>query len=379
MQAAVSLLNLGLVAAAMVLLYSCSSDVSQQPEPGAQLNGPGAYVIASDYADSVIGRVELPSGTVQQNLATFPNGDLILQQAGNDLFVLSRSGEDVVRRYPNADFSDLPDLEVALQAGANPHALSSCGGLLWLSLYNRSELIAMDPESGEIKQRVDLHSFDEGSDNSCEPSTLIQRGDRLLVALERFDLHSLRSDPQGLIIEFDCESGELTEQWSTGPNPKIVIDPRNPDHLLVKEGDFYQLDGRIRSLNLNSGEFGPSLLRDIELGGDLSDFVAVGDYLIASSWSHASSPESSSLHCLNRSQDLLIDGPAGLSQNLWHLGVSPTEQIWAGLTPSAANPAAEHGILRLDPASCEASDTELLSFLLPPTHFLFFNASESGP
>lgn len=360
----------------MLLASSC---VPAGPDGDMPIPKPGprsAFVMTSDYSDSIVARVDLDSGEVYDGLAAFPAGDMILEAEGDDIYVLSRSGEDVIRRYPGGDFSQAPDLEVSTGAGSNPHALTLCAGRLWLSLYNRSELIALDPASGELLQTVDLHEFDEGEDDSCEPSSIVRVEDSLYVALERFDLQNMQADPQGRVLQLSCDDGTVLNQWTTGPSPRILKDPRQAGSLLVKEGEFYRVDGGVRTLQPASGEFSDILLSEAELDADLGGLTAGGDHLVSSSWAFGDTPALSALHCLNRETGEFLPGPAGLRQNLWHLRSSPNGTAWATLSPSAADPGSEHGILLIDPVTCSAAQKGLTSFLLPPTHIVFVESEE---
>jgi hypothetical protein len=362
----------------MLLVSAC---VPAEPGEDAPTPAPGevsAYVITSDYSDSIVARVDLDSGEIHDGLAAFPAGDMVLETEGDDIYLLSRSGEDVIRRYPGGDFSREPDLEVSTGAGSNPHALILCSEQLWVSLYNRSELVALDPASGEVLHTVDLHDFDEGADGSCEPSSMVAAGGSLYVALERFDLHNLRADPAGRILQLRCEDGAVLNGWATGPSPQIQADPRNDGALLVKEGDFYTVDGGVRSLVPATGEFGEVLLSEAELNADLGGVAASSDHLVASSWAFGSTPALSSLHCFNRETAEQTSGVTGLTQNLWHLDSAPSGEAWATLSPSAAEPTAEHGIMIVDPTTCGAVGDGLLSFLLPPTHLVFMESEKSG-
>jgi hypothetical protein len=200
----------------------------------------------------------------------------------------------------------------------------------------------------------------------------------LYVALERFDLHTLQAHPEGRILQLSCHDGDVLDEWTTGPSPQIQIDPSEDGALLVKEGDFYALDGGVRSLQPATGEFSDVLLNETELNADLGGVAASGTHLVASSWEFGSTPALSSLHCFNRQTTEQVSGATGLTQNLWHLGSAPNGEIWATLSPSAAEPTAEHGIMIVDPTTCGAVGEELLSFLLPPTHMVFMESEEIG-
>jgi hypothetical protein len=334
-----------------------------------------AFVVTSDYSDTVLARVDLDSGAAHDNLAAFPAGDMVLSIIDEALYLLSRSSEDVLRRYPGGDLSAAPDLEVNTGAGSNPQRLAACGGHLWVPLYNRSELAVLDPSDGSLLQTIDLHLWDEGADGSCEPATIVTIGSSLYVALQRFDLQSLTADPVGRILEVDCEQRTVTAEWDTERNPLVRDDPYLPGSLLITEGDFYALDGQVRSLDPATGLFTEALLSEDQVGGDFGAIAAVGPHLVASSWQFAATPPSSSLTCLNRDTGVITDGPAGLSQSLWRLVAAPDGTVWAGLAPSAAEPTAEHGIMVIDPATCEEVEGAGYSFVLPPTDFAFLETA----
>ncbi len=356
---------------------ACGPHEPVEEPPLPPLEGPAAIVVTSDYSDSILARVDLSSGMVYDQLAAFPAGDMLVTVEEGDIYLLSRSGEDVVRRYPGGAVDEAPDLEISTGAGSNPHALELCAGKLWISLYNQSELIALDPMSGERLHTVDLHSYDEGTDNSSEPSSMVESDGHLYLALERFDLHTLQADAEGRILRIDCEDGALVDEWSTGPSPRIQQDSSDKHTLLIKEGDFYTVDGGIRTLSLASGEFGDALLGEAELNADLGAVASAGNHLVASSWAFASTPALSSIHCLDRDTSQLSPGQSQWTQNIWHLRTAPNGAVWAALSPSATEPSAEHGILQVNPATCDTSGEELIRFLLPPTHLVFINVDES--
>jgi len=371
---------LGLTVASVPLWTSaCSSPQGDDDDASGPPTERSAFVVTSDYSDTIVARVDLDSGEAHDSLAAFAAGDMTLSIIDEALYLLSRSSEDVLRRYPGGDLGALPDLEVSTGAGSNPQQVAECGGLLWVPLYNRSEVAILDASDGSLLQTLDLHLWDEGADGSCEPSSIVSAGNSLYLALQRFDLHNLTADPVGKILEVDCEQRTVTREWDTGRNPEIQADPHRPGALLIQEGDFYAIDGQVRSLDPSSGLFSEPLLREEQTGGDFGGVAAAGPYLVASSWQFFDTPSSSSLTCLNRTTSVVTAGPTGLAQNLWRLRAAPDGTVWVSLTPAASDPTAAHGIMVLDPESCEEVEGGGYSFLLPPTDFAFLElAAESG-
>jgi len=357
---------------------ACSDPASDDDDDAGPPTAHSAFVVTSDYSDTVLARIDLDSSEAHDNLAAFPEGDMALSVVDDALYLLSRSGEDVLRRYPGGDIGAAPDLEINTGAGSNPQPVAACGGHLWVPLYNRSELAVLDPSDGSLLHSLDLHLWDEGADGSCEPATIVTAEDSLYVALQRFDLQSLTADPVGRILKVDCEQRTVTAEWDTQRNPLIREDPYRPGSLLVTEGDFYALDGQVRSFDPASGLFSEALLSEEQLDGDFGAVAAVGPHLVASSWQFAATPPSSSLTCLNRDTGLITDGPAGLSQSVWRLEAAPDGTIWAALSPSAAEPTAAHGIVVIDPATCEELEGAGYSFVLPPTDFAFLETASAA-
>jgi len=362
-----------LACAATASLAACTEPAGDEGADAGPPSARSAFVITSDYSDTVLARIDLHSGEAHDNLAAFPAGDMTVNVIAEALYLLSRSSEDVLRRYPGGDLSAAPDLEVSTGAGSNPQQVAECGGQLWVPLYNRSEIAVLDASNGALLQTIDLHSWDEGADGSCEPVAIVSAGNSLYVALQRFDLLSLTADPVGKIVEVDCDHHTITQEWDTERNPLAVADPHRPGSLLVTEGAFYALDGQVRSLDPSTGLFSESLLSEEQLGGDFGAVAAVGPHLVASSWQFSATPSSSALTCLNRDTGAVTEGPMDLPQSLWRLAAAPDGTVWVTMTPPASDPTAAHGIMVIDPQTCQEVEGSGYSFVLPPTDFAFLD------
>jgi len=332
----------------------------------------GAVVVTSDYTDTLLARVDRSDFAVSDQLLAYAEGDVQVFAEEGQLFVVSRTGADVVRQFQGDAITEAPTLEFSTGAGSNPHTVQRCGDRLFVSLYGESAISIRDPATGVELDRVDLSDYDEGDDGSCEPASMVRQDDSLFVALERFDLQSLAGDPVGWIVQIDCESGGVIDSWEAERNPSIQADPHQPGRLLVRTGDFFQMDGSIRVLEPETGTWTETLVTEEDLLRDITGVAATSSALVLAAWNYAAIPQTFDIRCLDRETGAWTQGPTSLSQNIWTLRTSPDGRVWIAALPPYDNPTAEHGILVLDPASCGLdNEGSWIPFSLPPTDMAF--------
>ncbi|HCP44452.1 MAG TPA: hypothetical protein DIU15_00220 [Deltaproteobacteria bacterium] len=369
-----------LLAGSTVLAILCSGcepgqgittgPAGQEDESGSETRS--AVVVTSDYTDTLLARVGVDSLEVTDQLVAYAEGDVRVFAQDEDVFVVSRTGADVVRRFDGNTIAEGPTLEFSTGAGSNPHTIKVCRDRLFVSLYDESAISIREPINGVEVGRVDLTQYDEGSDGSCEPSSMVLYEDTLLVALERFNLQTLEGDPVGWVVQVDCETGDVIDSWQTARNPSIQADPSEEGRLLVREGDFFQLDGAVRVLDIPSGSWIQTLVTEADLQRDITGVAANDGQLVVVAWDYAATPQTFDILCLDRTTGSWLDGPSGLPQNIWTVRTAPDGRVWIAALPPYDDPAAEHGILVLDPTSCELSNNGAwVPFSLPATDMAF--------
>ncbi|NOY28434.1 MAG: SMP-30/gluconolactonase/LRE family protein [Oligoflexia bacterium] len=272
-----------------VLLSGCvpsalrddSGSTSTLPDGGGSSNSAGQHTavmttVSMDYATGSLATVDLDSWAVDDSLTTVA-GDAGLTVDDGLVIQLNRYGYDTVRLYTPGQW-DAPDLELGVgdaQGSTNPHDAAICQGRLFVTLYERDYIAIYDPTGGTLTGTVDLSAYDDADSSGPEPSGIVQRGDKLYVALERLDRDQGWVDAGGKVVEVDCSSGSATRAWDIGGNTR-VFDWPDHDQILVGARAFGGMAGGIYALDPAADSV--TLLADVEAGGEsLYDVAAYGD------------------------------------------------------------------------------------------------------
>lgn len=171
------------------------------------------------------------------------HSDAVVRTAPGGVYVVNRLLMDTVRYYPTG--SGLPTWETSTEPGSNPHDAVLCGGSLFVSRYERSSLLVLDPADGVVRAEVDLSAFAD-DDGLPEVSDLVAVGDQLAVGLQRLRrLDGWTAEPQGQVVMVSCGDLSVGEAYDVGPNP--VVRPWDDAEVMVLATDG------VRFLDLATG------------------------------------------------------------------------------------------------------------------------------
>ena len=303
------------------------------PEPVTTVAPSGVDLVmataSDDYQVGALSVVDTTAGTAT-DIATL-HGDAVVVIEGDDLFAINRLLSDSIRRYHRDDL-EIPLWEVSVGRGANPHDIATCGGVLWVSRYEETELYVLDRDSGERLDTLDLVDLAD-EDGIPEMSDLVVDGDQLFVGLQR-----LRRDdgwvaaPEGHIAVIDCPTRTLVDTWPVGPNP--LLRPHT-DGLLV----LHQ-DGVDRVVDGSPQPLWPEQLVDLDSRGDT--VVAIR--------------RDGADHTVSCASGLGEDWVHGETRASYLSDVLLRDDAWIASRRGWEEPV-PGSLLRLDPVSCSFTDT----------------------
>lgn len=315
--------------------------------------------------DATVAVLDPTSLAISDGLLGLAGSDWVPATADGSPWLLGRYGIDVLRRYADTDFG-APTFEVSTGAGSNPQDIAFCGGSLFLSRYDRGEdgggdIVVLDVATGTETGRLDLSPWAEGTDGNPEPAQLVPLGDTLFVALERLDRDAgWVPDPAGRVLAIDCVSGDVLEEFVTGPNPDI--EPAG-DALAVRTDGGIQL--------LVPGQGLTTALDPADVGVDV-DFVGLGAVeragLLVLEQGGAAANEVWCLDLDTGDRQLLTTR----TERAWSVRSGPDGRVWVLWRDHWATGDIEAGGIGLyDPVACAMAHDELLVFPTDPAAIAF--------
>lgn len=214
----------------VLLLAACAGGPGVEPAEGGA-EGLVMTTLSPSYDAGTLSVVDVAAGEVADDVATV-HSDAVVRVEQGSVWQINRLLMDTVRRYEPGAWSS-PTWELSVGAGSNPHDVALCGGLLWVSRYEETELWGLDPVTGERLATVDLAS-EADDDGIPEMSDLVVDGETLFVGLQRLRrLDGWAAEPDGRVARVDCGTHELVGAWQVGPNPVLRELPGEGEALVI--------------------------------------------------------------------------------------------------------------------------------------------------
>jgi hypothetical protein len=250
-----------------------------------------AFVVASDFFSGAFGAVSLDD---QEALFRADRNHLIHRDAvartyGDLVYVVNRLFADNIEVIdPNDDFRTIQQCSTG--QGTNPHDIAFAStDRAYVTLYERAELLIVDPSPGEgcdgfILGSIDLSEFADG-DGIPDMDQMVIVENRLYVSLQHLDLDTVLRLPAGpgAIAVIDLATDQPIDVIGlTGENPLAATKGLtvHGGAIVVSEiGEFGALDGGIERVDLLTHEAEGFVVTEEDLGGDITDFVFISDRL----------------------------------------------------------------------------------------------------
>ncbi len=342
----------------IITIVSVLCSLSQAVEAQSNL-----FIATSDFSTG--STALLPSGAERADVNLLGiHSDAVVRYHGDRIYVVNRLGQDNIIVLDAAD-ARTPLVQFSVGNGANPQDIAVVApDKAYIALYERSELLIVDPRDGSERGRVDLSAFADG-DGLPEIADLVHVGSYLYASCQRLDRNSTwgPADDSFLAV-IDIEGDELVDVDSERDGIQgILLSAANPNNLIAvgqrivvsgsahfgdRQGGIELIDtqrnrslGRIigeealggdlngialvdgdrgfavisdetftnyvRPFNLRSGEVGPAL-QDLS-GGYIPDIAVDGDRLIVADQGSFSDPSSAGLKIFDAFSNELRSGP----------------------------------------------------------------------
>lgn len=189
-------------------------------------------------------------GCVADRLSS-TSGDAVVRSTSERVWVLNRTGGDAILGYGHGVY-DVPELELGAYRMDNPHDLVRVGDQLFLSLYERDELVVLDAADGSEVGRVDLGPYAD-EDGVPEADALVVKDGAVFVALQRLDRRNDLWMPagDGKVLRIDPDSLAVDGEWDVSTNPKMTT---FDGEIVVMSGAYSEADGLLEVLRTDMPE-----------------------------------------------------------------------------------------------------------------------------
>lgn len=213
-----------------------------------------ALVLSTDYISGYYSRLELaPPYTTATNIA-LTCADAAVRPQGGQTYIVGRFGCDFVHIVDAVTFATLAQWSTG--SGTNPQDVEVVSPTrAYVSLYERSYLLILNPLDGQHVGSIDLSIFAD-ADGLPEAAEMARVGDRLFVCLQRLDRPGgyVPANPSYIAV-VDLATDQLVDTDPgtpgtqaivlTGRNPfsELAVDPVRGKLYVAESGSHAALDG----------------------------------------------------------------------------------------------------------------------------------------
>lgn len=330
----------------LALLAACADP----PRPTCTPATPHLLLATTDYEAGALAAVDLDGTCVADPIAT-SGTDPLVRWLGDRLAVADRSGGNTVRLYRPGDYA-VPEVEFAALRGGNVHDVARVGDEVWITQFDLAELLVTDLDGREVA-RVDLSAHAD-ADGIPETDRIMVLDGRPLVAVQRLDRDDgYAAAGDGRVLEVDPAAHTVLRAWDAGPDPKIFDHPTDPTAVLVLTGVFHAPDG---ALHVLADGLGPPIVREADLGYDLSGVAGVGEDLVVLGLGYDIDDDSITVEDDGARIDCvrLADGAVtpGMETLAWPVDlVAGPDAVYVAMRTGWAEETAD-SVLRVDPVTC---------------------------
>ena len=245
-----------------------------------------AVITTTDYSSGSFSSLDLGTNTVTQDHLTI-HSDAAVRTYRDKVYILNRLGQDNVIVLNRSDLKT-PLIQYSTGNGSNPHDMAFVSEeKAYISRYERTQLLIVNPVTGDSLGAVDLSAFADG-DGLPEISQLALYDNHLFAACQRLDRDN-RFVPTdvSVIAVVDVMTDQVVDvDANTAGVQGIVMASKNPAGA-VQRGNKWFLgavnafgdltDGGIEVIDLANLKSDGVVLGEMALGGNLSSLAMVSD------------------------------------------------------------------------------------------------------
>ncbi len=250
-----------------------------------------ATLASCDFVSGGLAAVDTSSRAIVRQRTGVTAADAVVRRQLERTFVLNRFGANTIMEVSSPDTLE-PLWECSVGTGANPHDLvlvSATKG--YVTRYDSTKLAVIDPSAGPagcagfLTGAVDLGPWAD-ADGFPEMDQMALVGEALFVVLQRLNRNSFfRPAGPGMVVVIDTQTDAVTdviELAITNPFAEtkgIPLHGPSGELWLAGPGTFFSdlADGGIERVDTAARRSLGVVATGADLGGDITDFVLVGD------------------------------------------------------------------------------------------------------
>ena len=244
------------------------------------------FILTSDYSTGSTAFIPTNSETAELNVLSVHSDAVGIYQNGS-IYIVNRLGQDNVLVL-SPDDPRQPILQFSVGNGANPHDIEIIDDeKAYVTLYERAELLVVNPLDGVEIKRIDLSSFAD-SDGLPEVSKIVRVGNVAYLTCQRLDRNTDwgPADSSYLIL-VDTLTDELIDIDATSSGIQgITLSASNPNQImhvgrkLIVSGaaHFGDRNGGIDIVDIDTKTSLGIAIDELTLGGDLNTITMLDEY-----------------------------------------------------------------------------------------------------
>ena len=243
------------------------------------------FVSTSDFSTGSTAFLQAGAEEAEINLLGV-HSDAVLRFHDGIIYVINRLGQDNIIVLDAADPST-PLTQFSVGNGTNPQDIEVVAAdKAYITLYERSDVLVVDPRDGTELDRIDLSSFAD-ADGLPEAAQIVRVGQRIYVSCQRLDRNTtwgpadnsflavIDIDSNSL-IDVDLESEGVQGIALGSPNPNTLI-PVDQSIVVSTVAHFGDRLGGIEIIDTQNNRGSGLAISEEDLGGDLNGIALVDD------------------------------------------------------------------------------------------------------
>lgn len=216
------------------------------------------------------------------------HSDAVARWHGGLWWVVNRGASNLQALDPAQGHATV--LQASVGAGRNPQDIVfAADGSAWVPCYDEAVLLEVDPADGSVVQAHSTAAFAD-ADGLPETSWAVRQGDVLAILCQRLDRNGWWGPADfSQVLLFDLTARAWIDADGSAPGLQgVVLAGLNPSSMPEPTGDGRRVrvgsaglygvpDGGIETVDLFTRTTGGLQVTEAQLGGDLIDFVTVGE------------------------------------------------------------------------------------------------------
>lgn len=245
-----------------------------------------AVMTTTDYATGGLSSLDPGTNTAANDHLTI-HSDAVVRTYRDKVYILNRLGQDNVIVLDGDDLQT-PLTQYSTGNGTNPHDIAFVSEeKAYISLYERTQLLIVNPVTGDSLGTVDLSTFAD-ADGLPEISQLVINGDRLFAACHRLDRENGWVPTEfSAIAVVDVSTDLLVDVEPDKEGVQgILMAGKNPSGAALRGSKWYLsavntytdlTDGGIEVIDLANLRSEGIVLDETTAGGNLGSLVMTSD------------------------------------------------------------------------------------------------------